>query len=163
MEVREEVRQLAVPLADELGFELVDIEQTSLGHHRIVRVYLDKPGGVSIDDCARFSRRLADAMDMNQIVPGRYHLEVSSPGLERPERPLEHVPRFAGQRIQIQTHEARDGTRRWEGELLGPVDGRAGVKTALRRSGATVIEAPPGLLGEACVAAYLRLKARARL
>jgi ribosome maturation factor RimP len=49
---------------------LVDIEQASLGHHRIVRVYLDKPGGVSIDDCARFSRRLADAMDMNQIVPG---------------------------------------------------------------------------------------------
>jgi ribosome maturation factor RimP len=129
VEVREEVRQLAVPLADELGFELVDIEQASLGHHRIVRVYLDKPGGVSIDDCARFSRRLADAMDMNQIVPGRYHLEVSSPGLERPVRTLDHVQRFSGQRIQMQTHEAREGRRRWEGELLGPVDGRAGVRT----------------------------------
>jgi len=68
-------------------------------------------------------------MDMNQIVPGRYHLEVSSPGLERPVRTLEHVQRFAGQRIHLQTHEARDNRRHWEGVLLGPVDGRAGVRT----------------------------------
>ena len=129
MEVREEVRQLAEPLAEEHGYELVDIEQASLGHHRVIRVFLDKPGGVTVDDFARFSRRLADAMDMNQIVPGRYHLEVSSPGLERPLRTLEHVQRFAGQRITLQTHDARDGRRRWEGVLLGPVDGRAGVRT----------------------------------
>ena len=129
MEVREEVRQLAEPLAEEHGYELVDIEQASLGHHRVIRVFLDKPGGVTVDDCARFSRRLADAMDMNQIVPGRYHLEVSSPGLERPIRTLEHVRRFTGQRINLQTHDARDGRRRWEGVLLGPVDGRAGVRT----------------------------------
>ena len=129
MEVREEVRQLAEPLAEEHGYELVDIEQASLGHHRVIRVFLDKPGGVTVDDCARFSRRLADAMDMNQIVPGRYHLEVSSPGLERPIRTLDHVQRFAGQRITLQTHDARDGRRRWEGVLLGPVDGRAGVRT----------------------------------
>ena len=58
MEVREEVRQLAEPLAEELGLELVDIEQASSGHHRVVRVFLDKPGGVTVDDCARFSRRL---------------------------------------------------------------------------------------------------------
>lgn len=130
MEVREEVRQLAQPIADEHGYEVVDIEQASLGHHRVIRVYLDKPGGgVSVDDCARFSRRLADAMDMNQIIPGRYMLEVSSPGLERPIRTLEHVQRFAGQRVNLQTHDAREGRRRWEGELLGPVDGRAGVRT----------------------------------
>jgi ribosome maturation factor RimP len=129
VEVREEVRQLAEPLAEELGFELVDIEQASSGHHRVVRVFLDKPGGVTVDDCARFSRRLADAIDMNQIVPGRYHLEVSSPGLERPVRTLAHVERFTGQRVQLQTHDARDGRRRWEGVLLGPVDGRAGVRT----------------------------------
>ena len=69
MEVREEVRQLAEPLAEEHGYELVDIEQASLGHHRVIRIYLDKPGGVTVDDCARFSRHLADAIDMNQIVP----------------------------------------------------------------------------------------------
>src|ERR1044072_1973385 len=126
VEVREEVRQLAEPLAEEHGYELVDIEQASLGHHRVIRIYLDKPGGITLDDCAQFSRRLADAMDMNQIIPGAYHLEVSSPGLERPIRTLEHVKRFAGQRINLHLHDARDGRRRWEGVLLGPVDGQAG-------------------------------------
>ena len=128
MEVREEVRQLAEPLAEENGYELVDVEQASAGHHRIIRIYLDRPGGVTLDDCARFSRRLSDALDMNQSVPGKYHLEVSSPGLERPIRTLEHVRRFAGQRVSLLTHEARDGRRRWEGVLLGPEDERAGVR-----------------------------------
>ena len=129
MEVREEVRQLADPLAEEQGYELVDIEQTSLGHRRVIRVLLDKPGGVTLDDCARFSRRLADAIDMNQIVPGAYQLEVSSPGLERPIRTLEHVARFAGQKVNLHLHDAQDGRRRWEGVLLGPDGGRAGVRT----------------------------------
>ena len=128
MDAREEVRQLAGPLAEEDGYELVDVEQSSLGRHRVIRVFLDKPGGVSLGDCARFSRRLSDCLDMNQIVPGSYHLEVSSPGLERPVRTLEHVQRFAGQRVSLTTHEARDGRRRWEGVLLGPDDGRAGVR-----------------------------------
>lgn len=129
MDVREEVRQLATPLADEEGYELVDVEQASLGHHRVIRVYLDKPGGVSLGDCARFSRRLSDCLDMNQTVPGAYHLEVSSPGLERPLRTLEHVRRFSGQRAALATHEPRDGRRNWEGVLLGPEGGRAGLRT----------------------------------
>ena len=130
MDVREEVRQLALPLADDAGFELVDVEQSSLGRHRVIRVYLDRPGGgVTLGDCAQFSRRLSDCLDMNQTVPGSYHLEVSSPGLERPLRTLDHVRRFAAQRVSITLHDARDGRRRWEGELLGPVEGRAGVRT----------------------------------
>jgi ribosome maturation factor RimP len=128
VEVREEVRQMAEPLASEEGLEVVDVEQTSAGRHRIIRVYLDKPGGVTLGDCARFSRRLSDCLDMNQTVPGRYHLEVSSPGLERPLRTLEHVARFAGERAAFVTHEPRDGRRKWEGLLLGPKDGRAGLR-----------------------------------
>jgi ribosome maturation factor RimP len=129
VEVREEVRQLAQPLAEDDGFELVDVELTSLGHHRVIRVSIDKPEGVSVGDCARFSRRLSDCLDMNQTVPGKYHLEVSSPGIERPLRTLEHVTRFAGQRVSLATHEAIEGRRHWDGELLGPRDGRAGVRT----------------------------------
>ena len=74
MDVREEVRQLATPLAEEDGFELVDVEQTAVGRHRVIRISLDKPGGISVGDCARFSRRLSDCLDMNQTVPGSYHL-----------------------------------------------------------------------------------------
>lgn len=128
VEVREEVRLLAQPLAEEAGYELVDVEQTSLGRHRIIRVYLDKPGGVAMEDCVQFSRRLSDAMDMNQLVPGAYHLEVSSPGLERPLRTLEHVERFSGKHVVLATHEPKEGRRNFDGVLLGPVDGRAGVR-----------------------------------
>lgn len=130
MEVREEVRQLAGPLAEDDGYEVVDVEQASQGSTRVIRVFLDRQGGVSLQDCARFSRRLSDALDMNQTVPGRYLLEVSSPGLERPIRTLEHVRRFSGSRVSVQTHEMRDGRRRFDGALLGPDDaGRAGVRT----------------------------------
>jgi len=128
VDVRDEVRQIATPLAEEEGYELVDVEQSAAGRHRVLRVYLDKPGGISIGDCARFSRRLSDCLDMNQTVPGSYHLEVSSPGLERPIRTLDHVRRFAGQRVALAIHEARDGRRHFEGILLGPDGERAGLR-----------------------------------
>ncbi len=128
MDVREEVRQIATPLAEEEGYELVDVEQAASGRHRVIRVYLDKPGGVSVGDCARFSRRLSDCLDMNQTVAGSYHLEVSSPGLERPVRTLEHVRRFSGQRVSLTAHDPHDGRRNFEGILLGPDGERAGLR-----------------------------------
>ncbi len=129
MEVREEVRQLSLPLAEELGYELVDVELSHQGHSRILRVLVDKPGGITVGECARFSRRLADCLEMNQTVPGSYHLEVSSPGIERPIRTLEAVERFSGRRVTLTTHELREGRRHWEGDLLGPRDGQAGIRT----------------------------------
>jgi len=128
LEVREEVRLLAEPLAEEAGFELVDVDHASHVGHRILRVLIDKPGGVTVGDCARFSRRLADCLDMNQTVPGHYQLEVSSPGIDRPIKSLEAVRRFAGQRVTLSTYEARDGRRNYEGMLLGPEGDRAGLR-----------------------------------
>ena len=129
MEVREEVRQLAHPLAEEAGFELVDVEFGVEGRHRAIRVLLDKPGGITLGDCAQFSRRLADCLDMNQIVPWSYHLEVSSPGIQRPIRTLEAATRFAGRRVSVATLTAHDGRRNYEGDLLGPVEGRVGLRS----------------------------------
>lgn len=129
MEVREEVRQLATPLADEAGYELVDVEFAVLGRQRVIRVLLDKPGGITVGDCAVFSRHLADRLDMNQTIAGSYRLEVSSPGIDRPLRTLDAVGRFAGQRVTLTTHEAREGRRHWEGELLGARGGEAGIRT----------------------------------
>ena len=119
---------MAQPLAEEAGFELVDVEFAVQGRHRIVRVFLDKPGGVTVGDCGAFSRRLADCLDMNQILPGSYHLEVSSPGLERAIRTLEAAARFAGQRATLLAHEPRDGRRRFDGVLLAPEGERVGVR-----------------------------------
>jgi len=130
MEVREEVRLLALPLAEEAGYEVVDIEQVFQGRQRIIRVLLDKPGGITVGDCATFSRRLADCLDMNQTVAGSYQLEVSSPGIERPLPTLDAVVRFTGQRAALTTHEPKDGRRRFEGELLGrDAEGNAGIRT----------------------------------
>ena len=129
MEVREEVRQLALPLSEDDGYELVDVELVFQGNRRVIRVLIDKPGGVTIADCARFSRRLSECLDMNQTVPGSYFLEVSSPGIERPLRTLDAVARFSGQRASLALHEARDGRRNFEGVLLGPSDDRVGVRT----------------------------------
>lgn len=128
MDVREEVRRLAGPLAEEEGYELVDVEFRVQGRHRILRVLLDRPGGIQVGECARFSRRLSDCLDMNQTVPGAYHLEVSSPGIERPLRTPESAARFVGQRAAVTLHEARDGRRRFEGELLEPSGTRAGLR-----------------------------------
>ena len=129
MEVREEVRQLARPLCEEEGLELVNVELAFQPRRMIIRVLLDKPGGITVGDCARFSRRLSECLDMNQTVSGSYHLEVSSPGIERPLPTLESVGRFAGQRASITLHEPRDGRRHYEGMLLEPVSGRAGLRT----------------------------------
>jgi ribosome maturation factor RimP len=128
LEVREEVRQLAEPLAAEDGLELVDVELLVQGGRRTIRVLLDRPGGIRVADCARFSRRLSDCLDMNQTVPWTYHLEVSSPGLQRPIRTLASVERFAGERVALTTVEAHEGRRHFEGALIGPAEGRAGVR-----------------------------------
>ena len=128
MEVREEVRQLATTLAEEEGFELVDVEFLVQGGRRIVRVLLDRPGGIRVADCASFSRRISDCLDMNQTINGRYALEVSSPGMDRPLKSLEQLQRFAGQRASFTTVEPHDGRRHYEGEILGPLGERAGLR-----------------------------------
>jgi len=128
LEVREEVRQLAEPLAAEDGLELVDVELLVQAGRRTVRVLLDRPGGIRVADCARFSRRLSDCLDMNQTVPWAYHLEVSSPGLQRPLRTLEVTERFVGQRAALTTVMAHEGRRNYEGILIGPAEGRVGVR-----------------------------------
>jgi ribosome maturation factor RimP len=129
LEVREEVRRLAVPLAEEAGFELVDVEWVVQGRQRIIRVLLDRPGGVSLGDCAAFSRRLGDGLDMNQTVAGSYRLEVSSPGMDRPLTSLEAVERFAGRRAALTSAVPRDGRRHFDGVLLGPAAGACGIRT----------------------------------
>jgi len=132
MDVRHEVLEIAGPLVEEMGFELVDVEFVTAGRFTI-RVYLDRldgsGGNISIEDCTRVSRRLDDALEMNQTVPHRFVLEVSSPGIERRLRTLEHFRRHPGERVFVQTHDLVDGRRRVEGLLAEAVDGTVTVKT----------------------------------
>ena len=124
MDVRHEVLEIAAPLVEEMGFELVDVDYVQQGRWTL-RVYIDRLDGgsaVTIDDCSRVSRRLDDALEMNQTVPHRFVLEVSSPGIERRLRTADHFRRFVGSRIFVQTHDLVDGRRRVEGELLDADD-----------------------------------------
>jgi len=115
-------------MCEEEGLELVDVELAFQGRRMTIRVLLDKPGGITVGDCARISRRLADSLDMNQTVPGSYLLEVSSPGLSRPLPTLESVSRFAGEKAAFVLYEPRDNRRNWDGVLLAPENGRAGLR-----------------------------------
>ena len=114
MDVRHEVLEIASPVVEDLGLELVDVEFVQSGRWTL-RVYIDRAGGlgpVSVEDCTLVSRRLDDALEMNQTVPHRFVLEVSSPGIERRLRTAEHFARYVGSRVFVQTHEKIEGRRR---------------------------------------------------
>ena len=115
------VWQLAAPLAVNEGLEIVDIELKHEGGRggRVLRVYMDKEGGPSIDELSRVSRGLSDLLDEHdEVVAGTYTLEVSSPGINRPLKRPEHFSRFVGKKIRVRTRDLINGRRAFLGELL---------------------------------------------
>lgn len=105
-----------MPLCQAENFELVQIEYCP-GQENLIRIYLDKPGGITLNDCVYISRQLGDLMDVHLEELGRYRLEVSSPGPNRPLNKKEDFHRFAGKRIKIETHEAVEGQKKFTGIL----------------------------------------------
>ncbi|PTL35682.1 ribosome maturation factor RimP [Candidatus Methylomirabilis limnetica] len=118
-EVVERVRTIAIPLFMELGLELVDVEFRREANGWILRLYIDKPGGVVLGDCQRVSEELSDLLDIEDLIGHPYSLEVSSPGLYRPLRLESDFLRFVGQRARISTSSAVAGQRRFLGILRG--------------------------------------------
>ncbi len=108
-----------------MGYELVDWEMSPKG--RLVRVFIDKPAGVDVEDCAKVSNHLSHLFTVENIDYDR--LEVSSPGLDRPLKKLTDYARFAGEEAQINLHELADGARRWKGTIRG-VEGDHGLLEA---------------------------------
>jgi ribosome maturation factor RimP len=126
-----QVWQLVVPLAANEGLEIVDIELKPEGGRggRVLRVYMDKEGGPSIDQLSRVSRGLSELLDEHDdVVTGSYTLEVSSPGINRPLRRPEHFSRFVGKRVRVRTRDMINGRRSFLGELLEVSEDRIAVK-----------------------------------
>jgi ribosome maturation factor RimP len=123
------VWELAVPLAQAEGMEIIDIELRHEGTRggRILRVYLDKEGGPNVDDLSRVSRQLSDILDARDAVEGAYTLEVSSPGINRPLRRPEHYARFVGKRVRVRTRDMINGRRSFLGTLQAVLDDRIAV------------------------------------
>ena len=101
---------------ESLGYELVDLD-LRVGGRGLLRVYIDLPGGINVDDCARVSRQLSAFLDVEDPIPGSYTLEVSSPGLDRRLRTIEHFRRFTGHEVKVELKQPRDGHRKLRGEL----------------------------------------------
>jgi ribosome maturation factor RimP len=125
--VAERVWQIAEPLVTHEGLEIVDVEYRRESNGLVLRLYLDRAGGggaVSLDDLTQISRQLGDVLDVHDAVPGSYHLEVSSPGINRRLRRPEHFRRYLGQKVRVRTIGAVAGRRSFVG-VLQAVDAQA--------------------------------------
>lgn len=116
--VTEVVEELVLPILEAEGLELVEIEYKKEGANWFLRVFIDKPDGVDIDDCGRVSERLSDKLDEVDPIPDSYFLEVSSPGAERPLKKPGDFFRAVGKTVQITTYEPLNGKKVFEGVLL---------------------------------------------
>jgi ribosome maturation factor RimP len=125
--VTERVRELVEPLLATHGVEVVDVEQLGA----TLRVTVDRPGGIDLDAVSEATLVVSDALDRHDPVPGRYTLEVSSPGLERPLRTPAQFQRFVGSTVAVKTRADVDGERRVEGSLEAADD--QGIVVAGRR------------------------------
>jgi ribosome maturation factor RimP len=111
------LRDILGPSIKSLGFELVDVELSG-GSRRVLRVFIDKPQGITVDDCAKVSRAISAVLDVEDPVPESYVLEVSSPGLDRPLVSEADFRRFLGEDVKVQVGQPLDGRRRFKGKLL---------------------------------------------
>jgi ribosome maturation factor RimP len=116
------MKELLEPAAEAVGYELVDVEIAGRGANTVLRVYIDAPGGITVDDCAEASRHIGAVLDVEDPIAGQYALEVSSPGLDRPLVKPEHFERVIGQKVKVTLREYYMGRRRFSGELTGVTD-----------------------------------------
>jgi ribosome maturation factor RimP len=130
----EQVRGVAERVAGSRGLEVVEIELRGGGKARMLRVFIDKPGGVTHEDCAEFSRELGTILDVEDIVTGNsYLLEVSSPGLDRKLFRPADFERFTGSRIKLTTRNPLNGNRHFEGKLERFENGRLTIDVSSGR------------------------------
>ena len=127
--VTELTAQLAAPIAAEQGCSLWDVEYVREAGSWFLRVYIDKAGGVSIEDCEAVSRPLSDKLDELDPIEGSYTLEVSSAGADRPLKKPEHFAQFMGAEVEVRLYRALDGAKDWIGALAGYRDGAVSLDT----------------------------------
>jgi ribosome maturation factor RimP len=115
--IRDRVFSLIEPVLEDIGFELVEVEYLSMQGRWILRLYIDKEGGVTIDDCADVSRDLGDIIDVKEIIDHEYVLEVSSPGLNRPLRKEKDFINVIGSNVKLKMAQDLNGRKNFTGKL----------------------------------------------
>jgi ribosome maturation factor RimP len=120
--LRERLIALIEPVLGRLGYELVEVEYAAGRTQAVVRLFIDQPAGITVEDCERVSREVAALLDVEDPVPTAYTLEVSSPGFDRVLRTPAHFARFAGERVFVELKAPRDGRKRYTGMLRAADD-----------------------------------------
>jgi ribosome maturation factor RimP len=118
-QIEDVAAELVQPIVDRLSYELVDVEFLKEGANWYLRVYIDKPGGIAIEDCQIVSEELSDRLDETDPIKQSYILEVSSPGLERPLKKDSDFEKFRGEPVEVKLFQPVNGKKVFEGDLLG--------------------------------------------
>jgi len=149
----DKIREIVERVAQSSGLELADLELHGGGKSRMLRVYIDKPGGVTHDDCANFSREVGTILDVEDAVPGgSYMLEVSSPGLDRKLSKPQDYERFVGSLVKLSTREPVNGNQHFEGRLKTVHDGRITLELSGRKKSKKHEAVEPGTAVEIALA-----------
>ena len=117
--ITEQVEKIAANVAQDMGLELVHVEIAGAGRKPAIRIFIDKPGGVTLEDCSTASRQVGKLLDEEDFIPSAYLLEVSSPGLERGLYNLNDFLKFVGEKAKVKTGEAIGGQKNFRGQITG--------------------------------------------
>ena len=129
-DVKEKIRQLAEPVIVSEGMELVHVECVKMHTRWIIRLFLDKENGVTLDDCANISNQLGDIFDIREVIKGAYTLEISSPGIDRPISRDQDFVKYKNSKVNIKTSIKIEGIKNFHGILLDYIE-EAGQKLVL--------------------------------
>ena len=135
--LEEQIQQLAEPVVTSEGMELIAVECLKMPTRWLVRIYMDREGGVTVDDCALVSHQLGDLLDVHDVPPGPYTLEVSSPGLDRPLTRDQDFLKYRGSRIKLRLTEKIEGRRNFSGEIFDYEEGQDGKVLVVKADGKT--------------------------
>ncbi len=144
--VADRVRAIAAPIIRAVGAELVDVVAAGSGSRTIVRVFIDKPGGVNVEDCEHVHISLGHALDVEDPIPHAYTLEVSSPGLDRPFRQPDEFRRIVGKHVKIKLLTPADGAWTVSGRLVGVTEAGVIIQPVVGRKGASRRQGEPATI-----------------
>jgi ribosome maturation factor RimP len=126
--LRDQLTRLLQPVVVDLGYELWELEYAARSGGGLLRLYIDSPDGITLDDCERMSRAVSKTLDANDPIEGHYTLEVSSPGLDRVLRTAEHFARFSGEQVRVETIAPVNGRKRFAGLLKDVHEGQIALE-----------------------------------
>ena len=134
----ERVRSVALRVTADRGFELVDVELKQAKAEKLVRIFVDRPGGIGLADLQSVSEEVSAILDAEDPIEGHYTLEVSSPGLDRPLRGEADYRRFVGRLANLSSYEPVEGRRHWTGRIVGCDDGIVTLELEKEKASARV-------------------------